>query len=78
MGVADRIKPGVDEGSGIVLSGGSFWFTWVGNLDISVPIEGDPHGNSEGTRVGNKLVISYGEVLGIMLRVLDIIKIGCD
>ena len=33
IGVAYRINPGVDEGSGLVLSYGYFGVTWVGNLD---------------------------------------------
>ena len=31
LGVADRSNPGVDEGSGMILSCGSFGVTFVGN-----------------------------------------------
>ena len=34
---ADRIKPGVDEGSGLVLAGVSFEGIWVGNLEDADP-----------------------------------------
>ena len=61
-GSADRIKPCVDEGSGLVLSGGAFEGTCVGNLECEGPGEGDPLGNSEGTMAVNKLGISDGEV----------------
>ena len=37
-----RINPGVDEGSGLILSGVSFGGTWDGNLDGSGSVEGDP------------------------------------
>ena len=37
LGTLERIKPGVDEGSGMVLSGGSFEITWVGNLEGEGP-----------------------------------------
>ena len=40
------------------------------------PGEGDPQGNSEGTRVGNKLGTFDGERIGITLAVSDIIKLG--
>ena len=76
LGSAKRIKPGVDEGSGMILSGGSFGVNWVGNLESAGPREVDTLGNSEGTRVGNKLGISDGEVLGIKLGVADRRKLG--
>ena len=44
----------------MVLSGGSFEVTQVGNLEITVTAKGDLLGNSEVTRVGNKLGMSYG------------------
>ena len=55
LGSASRRKTVVDEGSGLVLSGGSFEVTWVGNLEGVGLGEGDPMGDSEGNRVGNKL-----------------------
>ena len=67
--MSDIIKPDVDKGSGIVLSGGSFGVTWVGNLESAGPGEGDPLVSSEVNRVGNKLGISDGEGLGIKLEV---------
>ena len=57
LGYAGRSKPGVDEGSGVVLSGGSIEFTWVDNLEGAGPGGGEPLSNSEGTRVDNKLRI---------------------
>ena len=33
-GAAGRSKPGLEEGSGLVLSGGSFEVTWVINLEV--------------------------------------------
>ena len=45
LGDLDRSKPGVDEGYGLVLSGGSFGVTWVDNLESAGPGEGDPLGN---------------------------------
>ena len=32
-GDEDRNKTGLDEGAGLFLSGGSFYITWVGNLE---------------------------------------------
>ena len=78
LGAADIIKHCVDEGSGLVLSGGSFDVTCVGNLEGEGTGEGDPMGNSEGTRAGNKLGIYYGELKGITLRVVDRSKLGGD
>ena len=46
LGASDRRNPDVDDGSGMDLSGGSFGITWVGNLEISDPGEGDTLGNS--------------------------------
>ena len=54
-GAIDRIIIKFDEGSGLVLSGGSFEVTWVGNLEGVGLGESDPMGDSEGNRVGNKL-----------------------
>ena len=76
LGFLERIKPGVDYVSGMVLSGEYFGVTWVGNLESAGPGEGYPLGNSEGNRFGNKLGISDGEVLGITLRLEDINKLG--
>ena len=42
LGAADRIKHGVDEGSRLVLSGGSFDVTCVGNLEYEGTGDGDP------------------------------------
>ena len=67
LGASDIIKPGVDEVPGLILLGGSVVVSWVGNLEGEGNGEGDPLGNSEVTRVGNKLVISYGEVPGRLL-----------
>ena len=39
----------------LVLSGGSFEVTWVGNLEGVGLGESDPMGDSEGNRVRNKL-----------------------
>ena len=64
MGATYRIKPGVDEILGLVLSGRSVEVTWVGNLEGSWYGDSEPLSNSKGTRVGNKLGISYGEVPG--------------
>ena len=36
-----RSNPGVDEVSGLILSGVSFGGTWDGNLDSSGSVEGD-------------------------------------
>ena len=76
--VADRIKPVFDEGSWMVLTGGSFEVTCVGNIESAGPGEVDPLGNSEGTMVYNKIGIYYGEVLGIALVLADRINIGDD
>ena len=57
-------KLGADEGSGLVLSGVSVEVTWVDNLEGSGHIEGETLVSLEGTRVGNKLGISDGEVMG--------------
>ena len=62
----------------MVLFGGSFQGTWVGNIDGAGPGGGGPLVDSEGTRVENKLGISDGEVPGITLVVADRIKLGCD
>ena len=35
LGTEDRRKPVVDEGSRLILSGGSVEVTWVGNLEDS-------------------------------------------
>ena len=78
LGVSDRSKPGVDKVSGLVLSGGYYGVTWVGNLESAGPGEGEPLNNPEGTRVGNKLGISDGEVLGIILGVASRSKLGGD
>ena len=40
LGAAYKIKPGFDEGSGLVLSGGSFEVTSVINLEVADPGEG--------------------------------------
>ena len=74
----DRSKPGVDEGSQLVLSGSSFEVTQVGNLEGEGPGEGHPLDNSEGTRIGNKLGISDGEVPGITLRFSERSKVWGD
>ena len=76
QGAAERIKPGVDEGSGLVVSGGSFEGTFFSYLEGSGLLEGDPVGNLEVTRVGNKVIIFYVEVLGITLRVAERSKLG--
>ena len=44
-GYAYRSKPGVDELSELVLSGGYFEVTWVGKIEGSGTGEGDPIGN---------------------------------
>ena len=62
----------------LVLSGGSFEVTWVGNLEVAGPVEDDPMGNSEGTRVGNKRGISYGGIPDITLGVADRSKLWGD
>ena len=76
--VAVRSEPGVDEGSGMVFPGGFFGVTWYGNLDSAGPGEGGTMCGSEGTRVGNKLVIFDSEVLGITLIGVDRSKLGGD
>ena len=78
LGAVDRIKSGIDEVSGMVLSGGSFEGTWVGNLEDEGPGEGETLGNSEGTRVGNKIGISDGGVLYIIFIVSERIKLGVE
>ena len=78
LGAADISEPGVDEGSGLVLSVVSFEVTWVSNIEGEGPGEGDPVGNSEVTRVGIILGISGGEVRGITLGVSDRSKLGDD
>ena len=60
------------------LSGGSFYYDCYGKLESAGTGEGDPLVNSEGTRVGNKLGIYYGEVLGITLRGAERSKLGGD
>ena len=65
---ADRSKPGVDEGSGLVLSSGYFEVTWVGKLYSTGFGEGDPIGNSEGTRVVNKKDEVMGTTFGVSYR----------
>ena len=45
MGVAGRSKPGVDDGSGLVLSCVSFGDTWFGNLESAGPVERDQLGD---------------------------------
>ena len=40
-GYTDRSKPGVDEVTGLVLSGGSFEVTWDGNLEFVDTGQGD-------------------------------------
>ena len=42
LGDADIIKHGIDEGSGLVLYGGSFDVTCIGNLEYEGTGEGDP------------------------------------
>ena len=76
LGFSDRSKPGVDEGSGLVLLCVSFGITWVRKLESSGPAEGDPMSNQEGTRVGNKIGLSHGKVLGTKLGVADRRKLG--
>ena len=78
MRSSNRIKPGVDEGSGLVLSGGYFEGTLIGNFEGAGPVEGYPLGNSEGTRVVNKLGIYDGGVPSIAFRVVDRSKLGGD
>ena len=78
LGVADRSKPGVDEGSRLVLSGGSFGVTWVVILESAGTGDSDPLGSSKGIRVGNKVGISVGEVMVITLGVADRSKLGCE
>ena len=51
------------------LSGVSFEFTWLCNLEGAGPGEVNYLGYSEGTRSGHQIGISYGEVPGITLRV---------
>ena len=75
---AYRSKPDDDEGSGIVLSGGSVEVNWVGNLEELGPVYGEPLGNLEVNIVGNKLGIYGGEVLSITLGVVDRSKLGGD
>ena len=50
----DGRKPGIDEGSGMFLSSVSVEVNWVGNLEGVGPRDGEPLGNSEGTRDSNK------------------------
>ena len=76
LGAADRRKPGVDEGSGMVLSGGSFEVNLVGNIDFVGPGEGYPIRNSEVILFGSKLGIYGGEVMGITFGVADRSKLG--
>ena len=45
LGAADIIKAGVDEGSGLVSSCGSFGVTRVGNSESVGPREGGTLGN---------------------------------
>ena len=78
LGYADRSKPCVDEGSGVFLSGGSIEFTWVDNLEGSGPGGGEPLGNSEGTRVDNKLIIYDVGVSVITHGVSDRSKLRSD
>ena len=49
-----RSKSGVDEGSGLLLSGGSFEGTCDSDLDGEGPGEGDPQINLERTAVKTK------------------------
>ena len=76
LGAADRGKTGIDEVSGMVLSGGLFEVTWVGNHEGAGSVEGDPVGNSEVIGVGNKLGIYDSEVTDITLGVTDRRKLG--
>ena len=46
LGIADRSKPGVDDGLGMVLSGVSFGVTWVDNLESAGSGDVDPLGHS--------------------------------
>ena len=78
LGVAEKNNPGVEEGSGMILSGWSFGDTWIGSLQSSGPGEGDTLGNSEGIRFGSKLGISDGELMCITLGVVDRRKLGGD
>ena len=78
LGDAYRSKPGVDEGSGVVLSGGSIEFTWVDNLEGAGPGGGEPLSNSEGTRVDNKLIIYDVGVSVITHGVSDRSKLRSD
>ena len=47
LGAAERRKPVVDEGSGMVLSGGYVEVTLVDNLEGADPVEGENMSNSE-------------------------------
>ena len=78
LGVGDRSKPRGYEESGMVLSGLSFGVTLIINLEGSWPGEVYTLDNSEGTKVGNKLGISNGEVMGITLVVVERSKLGGD
>ena len=60
----------------MILSGGSVDFNSVGQLEGAETGEGEPQGNLEVTRVGNKLGISDGEVTGYTIRVSDRSKLG--
>ena len=71
-------KPGFVEVSGLFLSGGSFDFTWVGNIESAGPVEIYPLVNSEVTRVGNKLGIYDGGFSCITFGVSDRIKLGVE
>ena len=51
---------------------------WVGNLGNSGLGKGDPLGISEVTMFGNKIGISDGEVLVIIIEVSDRSKLGGD
>ena len=75
---SDRRKTADDKLSGLVLSGVYIEVTWVGNLEGAGAGEGGPLGNSEGTRVGNILVIYYGAVPGITFGVTYIRKFRGD
>ena len=76
LGYTDRRKPGVDEGSGLILSSVSLEDTCVVNLEVAGHGYGDTMGSSEGTRVGNKPSIYDGRLLDIPFRAADRSKLG--
>ena len=78
LGSEDINKPSVYEGSGMILSGGSIEVTWVGNLEVAGPEEGETRGNSEGNRFLNKIVIYDSEGMGRSIVELLWVEFGIE